>query len=151
MLYLSRAQWIHGGDVREVFDRFATRLGLDVARFDKDMDGKEAANELPLITHGLFLSGLTARQWCSSMGNACSFVTPWRRICERTSTRPWRSQHDSARRGLKLSAPAYPTIQRQGHLIHALVILSGARISRFTSMSGFETLRFAQDDTLSCH
>ena len=46
MLYLSRAQWIHGGDVREVFDRFATRLGLDVARFDKDMDGKEVAQRI---------------------------------------------------------------------------------------------------------
>ena len=46
MLYLSRAQWVHGGDVREVFDRFATRLGLDVARFNKDMDGKEVAQRI---------------------------------------------------------------------------------------------------------
>jgi protein-disulfide isomerase len=45
-LYLSRAQWIHGGDPRPVFDEFAKRMGLDVARFNKDMDGSEVAQRL---------------------------------------------------------------------------------------------------------
>jgi protein-disulfide isomerase len=45
-LYLSRAQWIHAGDPRPVFDRFAGRLGLDVTRFNRDMDGPEVAQRL---------------------------------------------------------------------------------------------------------
>ncbi|HEY2801558.1 MAG TPA: thioredoxin domain-containing protein [Chthoniobacterales bacterium] len=46
MLYLSRSQWVHGGDIQGVFDRFAARLRLNIARFDKDMDGKEVARRI---------------------------------------------------------------------------------------------------------
>ncbi|MDQ6623890.1 MAG: DsbA family protein [Verrucomicrobiota bacterium] len=46
LLYLSRSRWVHGGDIRDVFRTFADRLGIDVARFEKDMDGPEVAKRI---------------------------------------------------------------------------------------------------------
>lgn len=46
LLYLSRSQWVHGGDIRAVFNRFAGRLGLNVERFGRDIDSEEVTKRL---------------------------------------------------------------------------------------------------------
>jgi protein-disulfide isomerase len=46
MLYLRRAKWIKADDVRAFFNACATELGLDLARFAKDMEGEEVAKRI---------------------------------------------------------------------------------------------------------
>jgi protein-disulfide isomerase len=45
-LYLNRAVWVPALDVRGYLTTYATYLGLDVARFKKDMDGEEVARRI---------------------------------------------------------------------------------------------------------
>jgi protein-disulfide isomerase len=45
-LYLNRSVWIPALDVRGYLTTYATYLGLDVARFKKDMDGEEVAGRI---------------------------------------------------------------------------------------------------------
>jgi len=46
MLYLRRAKWIRADDVRAFFNTCASELGLDLAKFTKDMEGEEVAKRL---------------------------------------------------------------------------------------------------------
>jgi NhaA family Na+:H+ antiporter len=46
MLYLRRAKWIKADDVRAFFNTCATELGLDLAKFAKDMEGAEVAKRI---------------------------------------------------------------------------------------------------------
>ena len=45
-LYLNRSVWVPALDVRGYLITYATYLGLDVARFKKDMDGEEVAQRI---------------------------------------------------------------------------------------------------------
>jgi protein-disulfide isomerase len=45
-LYLNRSVWVPALDVRGYLTTYATYLGLDVARFKKDMDGEEVAQRI---------------------------------------------------------------------------------------------------------
>ena len=46
LLYLRRSQWVPAEEVRAFFNTFASELGLDLARFTKDMDGEEVARRI---------------------------------------------------------------------------------------------------------
>ena len=46
MLYLQRAKWVHADDPRSFFSSCASELGLDVARFQKDMDSEQVAQRI---------------------------------------------------------------------------------------------------------
>jgi len=46
MLYLQRAKWVHADDVRPFFNSCASELALDVARFQKDLDGPEVGRRI---------------------------------------------------------------------------------------------------------
>jgi protein-disulfide isomerase len=45
-LYLNRSVWVPALDVRGYLTTYATYLGLDAARFKKDMDGEEVARRI---------------------------------------------------------------------------------------------------------
>jgi protein-disulfide isomerase len=46
MLYLRRAKWVKADDVSTFFNTCATDLGLDLAKFAKDMEGEEVAKRI---------------------------------------------------------------------------------------------------------
>lgn len=46
LLYLNRAKWLRSSDVHESLKSFASQLGLDVAKFDRDLAGAEVAARL---------------------------------------------------------------------------------------------------------
>ena len=46
LLYLNRAKWLRSSDVHESLKSFASQMGLDLAKFDRDMAGTEVAARL---------------------------------------------------------------------------------------------------------
>jgi protein-disulfide isomerase len=46
MLYFRRPKWIKADDVRAFFNTCASELGLDLAKFAKDMEGEEVAKRI---------------------------------------------------------------------------------------------------------